>query len=218
MRRARRGGSRAGARRAAAPRRHRRPLHPRREPDLVDAGGDVACGLPDRAPGTSWRPASATGWPRPARSPCRRRWRCWCWRASSPPRPDAPRMGTLGQRAHPPGHRRRGGLRAGRRAGAAVPVRGSAAQAQAVRARSMGRGTPLETLDRLALRCVSVGFPIFTVAIVTGAIWVARLGLLAAAVALRPEYLLRGGDLGRRSACCWSRGSARAGAGGAPPG
>ena len=53
-----------------------------------------------------------------------------------------------------------------------------------------GRGTPLETLDRLALSCVSIGFPIFTVAIVTGAIWVARLGLLRQAAALRPEYLL----------------------------
>jgi ABC-type uncharacterized transport system permease subunit len=55
--------------------------------------------------------------------------------------------------------------------------------------RMMGRGTPLETLDRLALRCVSVGFPVFTVAIVTGAIWVARLGLLRQAAALRPEYI-----------------------------
>jgi len=56
--------------------------------------------------------------------------------------------------------------------------------------RMMGdRATPLETLDRLALRCVSVGFPIFTVAIVTGAIWVARLGFLRQAAALRPEYL-----------------------------
>ncbi|MFL5305461.1 MAG: inner membrane protein YpjD [Polyangia bacterium] len=56
--------------------------------------------------------------------------------------------------------------------------------------RVVGRGTPLDTLDRLALRCVSVGFPIFTIAIVTGAIWVARLGLLRQAFALRPEYAL----------------------------
>ncbi len=56
--------------------------------------------------------------------------------------------------------------------------------------RVVGRGTPLDTLDRLALRCVSIGFPIFTVAIVTGAIWVARLGLLRQAFALRPEYAL----------------------------
>src|SRR5437868_1641314 len=56
--------------------------------------------------------------------------------------------------------------------------------------RMVGRGTPLDTLDRLALRCVSVGFPIFTIAIVTGAIWVARLGLLRQAFSLRPEYAL----------------------------
>ncbi len=56
--------------------------------------------------------------------------------------------------------------------------------------RMVGRGTPLDTLDRLALQCVSIGFPIFTIAIVTGAIWVARLGLLRQAFALRPEYAL----------------------------
>ena len=48
----------------------------------------------------------------------------------------------------------------------------------------------LETLDRLAARCVSFGFPIFTVALVTGALWIARLGLLWGSVAMRPEYLL----------------------------
>jgi ABC-type uncharacterized transport system permease subunit len=57
-------------------------------------------------------------------------------------------------------------------------------------ARFSGRGTPLETLDRLALRCVSLGFPIFTIAIVTGAMWVARLGLLHGLFALRPEHIL----------------------------
>jgi ABC-type uncharacterized transport system permease subunit len=56
--------------------------------------------------------------------------------------------------------------------------------------RVTGRGTPLDTLDRLASRCVSIGFPIFTVAIVTGAMWIARLGVLRGATALRPEYLL----------------------------
>jgi ABC-type uncharacterized transport system permease subunit len=56
--------------------------------------------------------------------------------------------------------------------------------------RVMDRGTPLDTLDRLAARCVSFGFPIFTVAIVTGAMWIARLGVLRGAVALRPEYVL----------------------------
>ena len=53
-----------------------------------------------------------------------------------------------------------------------------------------GREAPLATLDRLALRCVSVGFPIFTVALVTGAVWVARLGGVATAEAHRPEYLI----------------------------
>src|SRR5436189_26863 len=53
-----------------------------------------------------------------------------------------------------------------------------------------GRATPLETLDRLASRCVSVGFPIFTVAIVTGAMWIARLGVLRRPTAFRPEYLI----------------------------
>jgi len=52
-----------------------------------------------------------------------------------------------------------------------------------------GGGAPLDTLDRLAARCVSIGFPIFTLALVTGAIWVARLGLLQKG-AVRPEYLL----------------------------
>ena len=55
--------------------------------------------------------------------------------------------------------------------------------------RMMGVGTPLDTLDRLALRCVSVGFPLFTVAIVTGALWVARLGVLTRPELVRPEYL-----------------------------
>ena len=55
---------------------------------------------------------------------------------------------------------------------------------------AMARGTPLETLDRLAHRCVSIGFPVFTLAIVTGAIWVARLGLLHGRGTLRPEYLI----------------------------
>ena len=56
--------------------------------------------------------------------------------------------------------------------------------------RVMGIGTPLDTLDRLAVRCVSIGFPVFTVAIVTGAIWVARLGLLHTVGGLRPESLI----------------------------
>jgi HemX protein len=55
--------------------------------------------------------------------------------------------------------------------------------------RMMGVGTPLDTLDRLALRCVSIGFPLFTIAIVTGAMWIARLGVLRQPGAFRPEYL-----------------------------
>ena len=48
----------------------------------------------------------------------------------------------------------------------------------------------LSTLDRLALRLVSFGFPVFTLALVTGAVWIARLGGVAAAEARRPEYLM----------------------------
>lgn len=54
----------------------------------------------------------------------------------------------------------------------------------------VAREAPLATLDRLALRCVSVGFPIFTVALVTGAVWIARLGGISTAEAHRPEYLI----------------------------
>ncbi len=50
--------------------------------------------------------------------------------------------------------------------------------------------TPLFTLDRLAGRCVSFGFAVFTLAILTGALWVARLGLLRNGGAVRPEYIL----------------------------
>jgi ABC-type uncharacterized transport system permease subunit len=55
--------------------------------------------------------------------------------------------------------------------------------------RVMEKGTPLDTLDRLAHRAVSIGFPVFTLAIVTGALWIARLGLVHHPEALRPEYL-----------------------------
>ena len=56
--------------------------------------------------------------------------------------------------------------------------------------RVMEKGTPLDTLDRLAHRAVSIGFPVFTLAIVTGALWIARLGLVHHPEALRPEYLI----------------------------
>jgi ABC-type uncharacterized transport system permease subunit len=38
------------------------------------------------------------------------------------------------------------------------------------------RGAPLESLDRLAHRLIWVGFPIFTVSLVLGAVWVGKLG------------------------------------------
>ena len=46
-------------------------------------------------------------------------------------------------------------------------------------------GTALETLDGLAHRCVQVGFPIFTVAMVAGALWSSRIP-----DGLRPEYII----------------------------
>ena len=50
------------------------------------------------------------------------------------------------------------------------------------------KGAPLESLDRLSHRLIWVGFPIFTVALVLGAIWVSRLGESLD----RPEYPLAG--------------------------
>ena len=38
------------------------------------------------------------------------------------------------------------------------------------------KGAPLESLDKLSQRLIWVGFPIFTVALVLGAIWVSKLG------------------------------------------
>jgi ABC-type uncharacterized transport system permease subunit len=55
---------------------------------------------------------------------------------------------------------------------------------------SRAESAPLDTLDRLAARCVSFGFPVFTLTIITGAVWVAKLGLLRTGSAVRPEYLL----------------------------
>lgn len=48
------------------------------------------------------------------------------------------------------------------------------------------KGAPLEALDRMSHRLVWIGFPIFTTAIVLGAIWVSRLGESLD----RPEYPL----------------------------
>jgi ABC-type uncharacterized transport system permease subunit len=41
--------------------------------------------------------------------------------------------------------------------------------------RLLTHGPALETLDRLNRRCIVIGFPVFTVAMVTGAMWVMRL-------------------------------------------
>ena len=75
----------------------------------------------------------------------------------------------------------------------------------------------LETLDRLAARCVSFGFPIFTVALVTGALWIARLGLLWGTWPCGPSTCWRWRP-GSLSACCWWRASAGGGRGAAPRG
>lgn len=48
------------------------------------------------------------------------------------------------------------------------------------------KGTPLESLDRMSHRLTWVGFPIFTVALVLGAMWVSKLGESLD----RPEYPL----------------------------
>ena len=48
------------------------------------------------------------------------------------------------------------------------------------------RGAPLESLDRLSHRLVWVGFPIFTIALVLGAVWTAQIGMSP----LRIENLL----------------------------
>lgn len=47
-------------------------------------------------------------------------------------------------------------------------------------------GAPLEALDRLSLRLIWVGLPIFTVSLVLGAIWVPEIG----EAMFRPEYAL----------------------------
>lgn len=46
-------------------------------------------------------------------------------------------------------------------------------------------GTALVTLDTLSLRCVQIGFPIFTAAMITGAYWSAQRSF-----GLRPEYIM----------------------------
>src|SRR6185437_15491603 len=134
-RRARAGGRRgargAGARRGAASVRHRAALPARGQSDLLDAGGDVAGGVPHRRrlfPGLAALPADGGGGVR-----CSGRAGLAGAGARRPRRGRHAAHGVAGDGAHPPGDRRRGGVRAGGRAGAALPVRGPAAQAQAVR-------------------------------------------------------------------------------------
>jgi ABC-type uncharacterized transport system permease subunit len=56
-------------------------------------------------------------------------------------------------------------------------------QARQLKSKSFGllfhKGPPLEMLDTVVQRCVNVGFPIFTVAIILGAVWMAHLGKVA---------------------------------------
>jgi ABC-type uncharacterized transport system permease subunit len=51
------------------------------------------------------------------------------------------------------------------------------------------RSPPLNTLDEIGRRLILVGFPIFTLAVVTGVIWGSR---LPGHHGLRPEYLISG--------------------------
>lgn len=64
-------------------------------------------------------------------------------------------------------------------------------QARELKRKSFGalfhRGPPLELLDRVVQVCVSFGFPVFTLAIILGALWMARLGRSGLLV---PQYLL----------------------------
>lgn len=49
------------------------------------------------------------------------------------------------------------------------------------------KGAALETLDSVALLCVKIGFPIFTVALVCGVWWSAQIS-----IGLRPEHVIAG--------------------------
>jgi ABC-type uncharacterized transport system permease subunit len=53
--------------------------------------------------------------------------------------------------------------------------------------RIVRKGPALETLDNLGHRCVQLGFPVFTVAMISGAWWSTRLD-----AGLRPEYVIAG--------------------------
>jgi ABC-type uncharacterized transport system permease subunit len=65
------------------------------------------------------------------------------------------------------------------------------AEGQLKARRRVPAGVPsLQTLDRLGHRCVELGFPLFTVAMVTGAIWLVRLPDGGAHRLLQPQYAL----------------------------
>jgi ABC-type uncharacterized transport system permease subunit len=64
-------------------------------------------------------------------------------------------------------------------------------------------GTALETLDGLAHRCVQVGFPIFTLAMITGTLWSAKLS-----AGLRPENVIAGVAWAAFAAVLVARGAA----------
>ena len=64
-----------------------------------------------------------------------------------------------------------------------------AAGGEAVRLNGQNMVVRQTTADRLAARCVTIGFPIFTLALVLGAIVLARTGIVQRGV-VRPEYVL----------------------------
>src|SRR5262249_3224578 len=68
-------------------------------------------------------------------------------------------------------------------------------------------GPSLATLDRLNQRCITIGFPLFTIALVTGAIWVSRLhlhGVFSLHYAISVvAWLLYAGVLAARVAAGW---------------
>jgi ABC-type uncharacterized transport system permease subunit len=49
---------------------------------------------------------------------------------------------------------------------------------------------PLETLDRINRRCIQLGFPLFTVAMITGSMWLMRIPDGGVHRLLRPQYAM----------------------------
>jgi ABC-type uncharacterized transport system permease subunit len=64
-------------------------------------------------------------------------------------------------------------------------------EARQLRRRKMSaivkKGAALDTLDRISHRCVEIGFPIFTVALITGVVWSAQMS-----IGIRPEHVIAG--------------------------